>query len=98
METEKTVEEILAVAAKVNGIDSRCERQNRLNALNIRLEAWLSALHARKEGPSLMEMGLIVEDIENRLESIKKEIIFPPAPYSPRRNTPVVAPEFFSAG
>ena len=73
METEKTVEEILAVESKVNGIDSRLKRQNRLNALNIRLEALLSALHARGEGLSLMEMDLIVEDIENRLESIKKE-------------------------
>ena len=72
METENTVEDILAVAAKVNGTDSRLERQNRLNALNIRLEAWLSALHARHKGPSLREMDLIVEDIENKLESIKK--------------------------
>ena len=72
METEKSVEEILAVAAKVNGPDSRCERQNRLNALKVRLEDWLSALSYRSKGPSLREMGLIVEDIENRLESIKK--------------------------
>ena len=71
METEKTVGEILAVASKVNGIDSRRERQNRLNALKIRLEEWLSALSARSKGPSLREMGLIVEDIENMLESIK---------------------------
>ena len=70
--TEKTVEEILAVASKVNGIDSRRERQNRLNELKIRLEDWLSALSNRSKGPSLREMGLIVEDIENRLESIKK--------------------------
>ena len=47
METEKTVEEILAVASKVNGTDSRCERLNRLNALKIRLEEWLSALSNR---------------------------------------------------
>ena len=71
--TEKTVDEILAVAAEVNGPDSRLERQNRLNALKIRLEEWLSALHARHEGPSLREMDLIVEDIENKLESIKKQ-------------------------
>ena len=92
MKTEKTVEEILAVESKVNGIDSRCVRQNLLKALNVRLETLLSALHARKEGPSLMEMGLIVEDIENRLESIKKEII------SPRRNTTVVGPRVFVEG
>ena len=98
METEKTVEEILAVAAKVNGTDPRLERQNRLNALKIRLEEWLSVLHARREGPSLMEMDLIVKEIENKLESIKKEIIFPPAPYSPRRNTAVVAPRVFVEG
>ena len=73
METETTVEEILAVAAKVNGTDSRLKRQNRLNALNIRLEHWLTALRMRSKGPSLMEMGLIVEDIENMLESIKKQ-------------------------
>ena len=79
METEKTVEEILAVASKVDGTDSRGELHNRLNALQLRLEEWLSTLHARNKGPSLMEMGLIVKDIENRLESIKKEIIFPPA-------------------
>ena len=72
METEKTVEKILAVAAKVNGTDLRLERQNRLNSLKVRLEVWLSVLYARREGPSLMEMGLIVKDIENRLESIKK--------------------------
>ena len=72
METEKTVEEILAVAAKVNVTDSRLERQNRLNSLKVRLEEWLSVLYARSNGPSLREMGLIVEDIENRLESIKK--------------------------
>ena len=70
--TEKTVEEILAVAAKVNEPDSRLERQNRLKELKIRLEAWLSALEARHKGPSLREMGLIVEDIENKLESIKE--------------------------
>ena len=72
METEKTVEEILAVAAKVNGTDSRLERQNCLNALKVRLEEWLSALSYRSKGPSLREMVLIVEDIENRLESIKE--------------------------
>ena len=72
METENTVEDILAVAAKVNGTDSRLERQNRLNALKDRLEEWLSALRYRSEGPSLREMDLIVEDIENKLESIKK--------------------------
>ena len=72
--TEKTVEEILAVAAKVNEPDSRDKRQNRLNELKIRLEKWLSALHDRREGgPSLMEMDLIVEDIENKLGSIKKQ-------------------------
>ena len=74
METEKTVEEILAVATKVDGRESRLERQNRLNELKIRLEYWLSALRNRREGPpSLREMGLIVEDIENELESIKKQ-------------------------
>ena len=31
METEKSVEEILAVAAKVNGTEKRLERQNGLN-------------------------------------------------------------------
>ena len=67
------VEEILGVAAKVNGTDSRLKRQNSLNALNDRLGAWLSVLHARKEGPSLVEMGLIVRDIEDKLESIKKQ-------------------------
>ena len=72
LEIEKTVIEILAVAAHVNGTDPRLERQNRLNALSIRLEEWLSTLHARREGPSLMEMDLIVKDIENKLESIKK--------------------------
>ena len=72
METETTVDDILAVAAKVNGPDSRLERQNRLNALKIRLEEWLSALQARNKGPSLREMDLIVEDIENKLESIQK--------------------------
>ena len=73
METEKTVEEILAVESKVNGTEPRLERQNRLNALNIRLKAWLSALGTRNKGPSLREMDLIVEDIENKLESIKKQ-------------------------
>ena len=74
METEKTVEEILAVATKVDGRESRLERQNRLNELKIRLEYWLSALRNRREGPpSLREMGLIVEDMENELESIKKQ-------------------------
>ena len=72
METEKTVEEILAVASKLDGIDSRLDRLNCLNALKVRLSVWLSVLHARKEGPSLMEMDLIVKDIENKLESIKK--------------------------
>ena len=72
METDKTVEEILVVAAKVNGPDSRRDRLNSLNKLNLRLKAWHSALSARSKGPSLREMGLIVEDIENRLESIKK--------------------------
>ena len=67
-----TVVKILAGASKVNGIASRSERQNRLNELKIRLEEWLSAFSARSEGPSLMEMGLIVEDIENMLENIKK--------------------------
>ena len=70
------VEEILAVAAKVeakvNGTDSRVERLNRLNTLNTRLGAWLAVFHIRKEGPSLMEMDLIVKDLENKLESIKK--------------------------
>ena len=68
METKKTVEEILAIATKANGTDSRLKRLNSLNDLNIRLKAWLTALHARKKGPSLMEMGLIVEDIEKMLE------------------------------
>ena len=72
METEKTVEEILAVAAKVNGPEPRNDRRNRLNDLKIRLEAWLSALDARHKGPSLREIDLIVKDIENKLESIKK--------------------------
>ena len=76
METEKSVEEILAVEAKVeakvNGTDSRVERLNRLNTLKIRLGAWLAVFHIRKEGPSLMEMDLIVKDLENKLESIKK--------------------------
>ena len=69
METEKTVEEILAL----NGIDSRCERQNRLLGLKTRLEDWLSALDARGKGLSLREMGLIVEEIEKKLESIKTQ-------------------------
>ena len=73
MGTEKTVEEILAVAAKVNETGSRLKRQNRLNALNTRLGAWLAVLHARNKGPSLIEMGLIVKDIEDKLESIKKQ-------------------------
>ena len=73
METEKSAEEILAVAAKVNGTEKRLERQNGLNGLNIRLEEWLSAFSYRKKGPSLREMGLIVEDIEKKLESIKKQ-------------------------
>ena len=72
METEKTVEEILAVAAKVDGMESRAERHIRLNELKIRLDAWIDALSYRHEGPSLREMGLIVEDIENKLESIKE--------------------------
>ena len=73
METEKTVEEILAVAAKVNGIAPRIDRRNRLHGLKTRLEEWLSALDARGKGPSLREMDLIVEDIENKLESIKDQ-------------------------
>ena len=73
METEKTVEEILAVAAKVNGPEPRNDRRNCLNALKDRLKEWLSALDARHKGPSLREMGLIVEDIENKLESIKEQ-------------------------
>ena len=72
METEKSVEEILAVAAKVNGTEPRLDRRNRLNELKIRLGEWLSALDARHKGPSLREMDLIVEDIENKLESIKE--------------------------
>ena len=72
METEKTVGEILAVAAEVDGMESRLERQNGLNALKIRLEDWLSALRNRREGPpSLREMDLIVEDIENMLEDLR---------------------------
>ena len=71
--TEKTVDEILAVAAEVNGPDSRLERLQRLNALKIRLDAWIEALSHRHTGPSLREMDLIVEDIENKLESIKKQ-------------------------
>ena len=75
METEKTVEEIFVVASKVDGTDStRLDRLNCLNALKVRLSSWLSVLHARKEGPSLMEMDLIVKDIEDRLESIKKDL------------------------
>ena len=70
METEKSVEEILAVAAKVNGTEPRLDRRNRLNELKIRLGEWLSALDARHKGPSLREMDLI--DIENKLESIKE--------------------------
>ena len=59
---------------KVNGKDSRLERQKRLDELKIRLEKWLSVLHDRDEGgPSLMEMDLIVKEIENKLESIKKQ-------------------------
>ena len=74
METEKTVEEIFVVASKVDGTDStRLDRLNCLKALKVRLSSWLSVLHARKEGPSLMEMDLIVKDIEDRLESIKKD-------------------------
>ena len=73
METEKTVEELLAVAAEVDGMESRLERRNRLNDLKIRLEAWLSALDARHKGPSLREIDLIVEEIENKLESIKEQ-------------------------
>ena len=69
----KSVEEILAVAAKLNGTEKRLERQNGLNGLNIRLEEWLSALSYGKNGPSLREMDLIVKDIENMLESIKKQ-------------------------
>ena len=72
METKKTVEEILAAAAKVNGPDSRLERLQRLNTLKIRLDAWIDALSHRHKGPSLREMDLIVEDIENKLESIKE--------------------------
>jgi hypothetical protein len=75
LETEKTVEEIFAVAAKLDGTDSTSlDRLNCLNALKVRLSSWLSVLHARKEGPSLMEMDLIVKDIENKLESIKKDL------------------------
>ena len=66
------MEEILGGAADVNGMDSRCERQNRLNELKIRLEEWLSALSDRNKGPSLKEMNLIVEDIENMLENTKE--------------------------
>ena len=72
LETEKTVEEILADASKVDGTDLRLYYLNCLNALKVRLSVWLSVLHARKEGPSFMEMDLIVKDIENKLESIKK--------------------------
>ena len=71
METEETVEDILAVAAKVDGTESRLERQNRLLALKVRLEEWLSVLSYRKKGPSLREMGLIVEDIENKLDDLR---------------------------
>ena len=70
METEKSVEEILAVAAKVNGTGPRLDRRNRLNELKIRLDAWIDALDARHKGPSLREMDLIVGEIENKLESI----------------------------
>ena len=71
METEKTVGEILAVAAEVDGMESRLERQNGLNALRIRLDAWLDALSHRHKGPSLREMDLIVEDIENMLDDLR---------------------------
>ena len=73
METEKAVEEILADAAKVDGTEPRLERQNSLKALKARLKEWLSVLHARGEGPSLMEMDLIVKEIEYKLESIKEQ-------------------------
>ena len=78
METEKTVEEILSYASaeesKVNGTDSRNKRLNCLTKLNSRLEDWLSAFENRSEkGPSLREMDLVVGEIENKLESIKKQ-------------------------
>ena len=69
----RTVEEILAGAAEVNGLDSRCERQSRLNALKARLDEYLNFFHGRsKNGPSLREMVRIVADIEEMLEYIKK--------------------------
>ena len=75
METEKTVEEIFVIASKLDGTDSTSlDRLKCLNALKVRLSLWLSVLHARKEGPSLMEMDLIVKDIDNKLESIKKDL------------------------
>ena len=60
METEKTVEEIFVIASKLDGTDSTSlDRLKCLNALKVRgLSSWLSVLHARKEGPSLMEMDL----------------------------------------
>ena len=71
METEKTVGEILAVADEVDGMESRCERHNRLNELKIRLDEWIDVLACRHKGPSLREMDLIVEDIENMLEDLR---------------------------
>ena len=73
MEVEEILAGAAAVEAKVNGTEPRLERLNRLTALNGRLEAWLSVLNARDKGPSLREMDLIVEDIENKLENIKEQ-------------------------
>ena len=69
----RTAKEILSGATEVNGTELRCQRHNLLNGLKIRLEEFLSVFNKRgNKGPSLKEMVLIVEDIEGRLEYIKK--------------------------
>ena len=58
------MKERLRCAEETNGDDRRLGNLNTLNALQVRLEFWMSILKERdSRGPSSMELAVILDDL-----------------------------------
>lgn len=72
MNKEMTAREILAEASRINGSASRSARERRLREFRNRVTEFIHEFSERGEGPSLKEMECVLEDLEDRLERMRR--------------------------
>lgn len=68
----KSAKDVLAEAAtQPNDEWSRMKRQKMLSGLCTRMDEFLEVLRERDRGPSIKEMGRVLDDLESRILKIR---------------------------